>query len=331
MRRFELIYLTPNEFTNKCRPELVVRRYDNIPQELKEHILKHGILYPVIVDKDYVIIDGVSRWYICKEYGNMIKGKVPILRSIDISFKESPVEFAVYILANYTGLLEDEPLLRKLRFDPLQRAKLVKVIYDETRSLRKTAELIGVSHETVRLWLSPLQLAKKIGKIDEEKVLDKMADKPVALSVYDRVSRLKKKEIIEDGVIASRLLTMSDKEREMILPIVERLPRAKAVKLLSLCKEVGVERALEEIAEQMAKEDEMRAGVIVKYTVERKMDFRVPGISSKVLLDVALSIGYTILKVAYEIGRLKNNDDLRIISSIFKEEETIRSIIEREI
>jgi len=261
----------------------------------------------------------------------MIKGKVPILRSIDISFKESPVEFAVYILANYTGLLEDEPLLRKLRFDPLQRAKLVKVIYDETRSLRKTAELIGVSHETVRLWLSPLQLAKKIGKIDEEKVLDKMADKPVALSVYDRVSRLKKKEIIEDGVIASRLLTMSDKEREMILPIVERLPRAKAVKLLSLCKEVGVERALEEIAEQMAKEDEMRAGVIVKYTVERKMDFRVPGISSKVLLDVALSIGYTILKVAYEIGRLKNNDDLRIISSIFKEEETIRSIIEREI
>lgn len=87
----ELEVLAPQEFVEKCKlTPITLRPSDEIPKELIDSILEMGVLYPVIVDRDYYIVDGRRRYIVCSKYASRIPGVIPVVRVTHLSYERNP-------------------------------------------------------------------------------------------------------------------------------------------------------------------------------------------------------------------------------------------------
>jgi hypothetical protein len=99
---------------------------------LKADIAKHGVLYPVILDEDGRVLDGVHRERIAAELG--IELPVAVHAGLD---GERKLHLTV-------GLNT-----RRRHFDPGRRRELARTLHDQGQSVRKIAELTGWSKSTI--------------------------------------------------------------------------------------------------------------------------------------------------------------------------------------
>ncbi len=92
--------MSMDEFLSTCKlPRIPTRprKYldiANIDKNLIESVMTLGIICPIVVDRDYYIIDGVKRYVVVKHLkssGIDLKRPVPVLRLLEESFIEKPV------------------------------------------------------------------------------------------------------------------------------------------------------------------------------------------------------------------------------------------------
>ncbi|MBM7634937.1 ParB/RepB/Spo0J family partition protein [Geomicrobium sediminis] len=116
--------------------------WSDMPSEtfakLKEDIAQHGIIYPIIVDENYVILDGHHRYKASQEVG-----------------------LTELLVKLYFDLTEDEKLeiahkmnttTRELsRKEKIERARKLR---SENRSYRQIAQWLGVGKSTVERWIN---------------------------------------------------------------------------------------------------------------------------------------------------------------------------------
>lgn len=125
------------EFTplyNDLIPDIAVEEY----QTLKQDIQENGILIPIFVDEHHGVIDGIQRLKVAAELG----------------LKKIPFQI-------YPNLSESEKKELALKVNAIRRhwstedrINLAKRLRKEAYSLRRIADILNLSHETVRRHLA---------------------------------------------------------------------------------------------------------------------------------------------------------------------------------
>ncbi len=155
--RFE--QMSTREFLEKCKlPRIPTRprKYysiENIDRDLVQSVRSLGILTPILVERDYYIIDGVKRYVIIRsliEKGENIPEPVPVLIKEDESFKEKPVSalHIAYIVNRFRSEPKDEEFSEELLTYIQDIAYKVWEIYN--KDYEKTSRHLGMSIDTVR-------------------------------------------------------------------------------------------------------------------------------------------------------------------------------------
>ncbi|NPB00251.1 MAG: ParB N-terminal domain-containing protein [Crenarchaeota archaeon] len=151
--------MTIKEFLEKCKlPRIPTRprKYysiENIDKDLICSIKYIGVLTPILVDREYYIIDGVKRYIIIRtltEKGENIPEPVPVLIKEDESFKEKPVSalHIAYIINKFRSEPRDEEFSDELITYVQDIAYKVWEIYN--KDYEKASKHLGMSVETLR-------------------------------------------------------------------------------------------------------------------------------------------------------------------------------------
>ncbi len=151
--------MTVKEFLEKCKlPRIPTRprKYysiENIDRDLICSVRYIGVLTPVLVDREYYIIDGVKRYIIIKslsEKGESIPEPIPVLIKEDESFREKPVSalHIAYIVNKFRSEPRDEEFSDELITYVQDIAYKVWEIYD--KDYEKASKHLGMSVETLK-------------------------------------------------------------------------------------------------------------------------------------------------------------------------------------
>ncbi|NPA70246.1 MAG: ParB N-terminal domain-containing protein [Crenarchaeota archaeon] len=151
--------MTVKEFLEKCKlPRIPTRprKYysiENIDRDLICSVKYIGVLTPILVDREYYIIDGVKRYIIIKtltEKGESIPEPIPVLIKEDESFKEKPVSalHIAYIVNKFRAEPRDEEFSDELITYVQDIAYKVWEIYN--KDYEKASKHLGISVETLR-------------------------------------------------------------------------------------------------------------------------------------------------------------------------------------
>ena len=160
--KFEFELMNVEDFLNRCKLTRIPTRrrdwynFENIIKNLKdlvESVKNIGIISPIIVDRDYYIIDGVKRYVIVRELYNAnikIPEPIPILKLVEESFNEKPISILhlSYILNRFRSSNVDYEFSDELLTYMQDIAYKVWEIYD--KDYEKAARHLGFSIETLR-------------------------------------------------------------------------------------------------------------------------------------------------------------------------------------
>jgi len=230
----ELEVLVPQEFVEKCKlTPITLRPSDEIPKELIDSILEMGVLYPVIVDRDYYVVDGRRRYIVCSKYANRIPGVVPVVRVTHLSYEKNPLDLVEYVLVNYVPLIgRDKKIkgfsIKHIDLSPYQRGQLVDMLVSAGRSFRSIARKLGVEDTTVEDWYK-YYLAYKAKEKVKEKVEEELEDiDRVERRPHLRVLKMRKEKpeplTIEEGSSLAKYIA-SEEELGRSVMVAERLPK----------------------------------------------------------------------------------------------------------
>ena len=148
-----------DEFLSTCKlPRIPTRPHkyldiSNIDRNLIESVITHGVVCPIIVDKDYYIIDGVKRYIILRHLrSNNIKlsRPVPVLRLVDESFTEKPISalHIAYMINMFRAPPVEEEFSEELLTYIQDITYKIWEIYN--KDYEKTARHLGFSIELVK-------------------------------------------------------------------------------------------------------------------------------------------------------------------------------------
>ncbi len=121
----EFLLLTADSFLSRCKlPKILTRprRYlsiENIDKNLVESIKYIGIICPIIVDRDYYIVDGIKRYVVIrylKSNNVSIKEPIPVIRLLEESFDDKPISILhlAYIINKFRAPPSDEEFSEEL-------------------------------------------------------------------------------------------------------------------------------------------------------------------------------------------------------------------------
>ena len=230
----ELEILTPQRFVEKCKlTTITLRPSDEVPKELIDSILEMGVLYPIIVDRDYYIVDGRRRYIICSKYADRIPSDIPVLRVTHLSYERDPLDLVEYVLANYVPLIGRDREIKGFRIEyidlsPYQRGQLIDMLVSAGRSLRSIARKLGVSGRAVEEWYK-YYLAYKAKEKVKEKVEEELEDiERVERRPHLRVIKMRKEKpeplTIEEGSSLAKYIA-SEEELGRSVMVAEKLPK----------------------------------------------------------------------------------------------------------
>ncbi len=160
--KFEFQLMTLREFLDRCKLTRIPTRnkiyydFNNIVskcEDLFESIKTMGIISPVIVDREYYIIDGVKRYIIVKELynkGHNIPEPIPVLKLCEESFNEKPISILhiAYILNRFRAEPKDEEFSDELITYMQDISYKVREIYNNDHN--KAARYLGFSVKTLK-------------------------------------------------------------------------------------------------------------------------------------------------------------------------------------
>ncbi|GEM_PF-6963292 len=166
LKKHKLQYLTPREFISKCKlPSKTVAKSIEPDEELIESIENIGVKLPIIVDRNFVIIDGCRRYLTVKKLineGKDVPGQVPIVVIEDVDYLKNPEEalLRAFLINRYRRGASDKEydidliadILWKLANETASRVERKELLEGKvSRSLRvRLAKLTGYSDRHIQ-------------------------------------------------------------------------------------------------------------------------------------------------------------------------------------
>lgn len=187
-------------------PPIYIRRKQPPINKLSDSIKKAGLAYPIIVDKNMVLIDGLRRLNALKKLKRR-RTKV-IIRDINNGDK-----------LEYQLMID----IHKKKLNPIEKAKALKNYIDQKDiSIREAGRRLGIGKSSIQDSISLLELPKYvqneifIGKIKPYKALEISRRKIKSLSFSQKSSEIQYRCLLNRLTSIKKLLSKADLSKEQL-------------------------------------------------------------------------------------------------------------------
>jgi len=194
-----LLNITVNEEYRKLLPPLSREEYET----LKTSIRERGLLFPIIVNRDGVILDGHHRYRACLELG--------VEPKIEVKIFNSPLHEKIFII---------ESNLRRRHLNEFQKAELtLRLIELEKQLAEELSKANLTDFEKAELAYPLLEVERELAKQRRSDSIPKKGEKgfqPVSGSIDPNIGRARD--------IVAKKVGLSPKTFQRAVAILERAP-----------------------------------------------------------------------------------------------------------